>query len=318
MRISYILRKIFVVLPVIFVISLLCFNMIYFAPGDAGKLLLETKSGRGDRFSASDIADFSERTGLDLDVVEAYWNWSGDLLKGDMGESVLYSEPVSSVVNRYFRNTLVMVGIAFVVYLITGISLGFASGLRPGGFFDRLNRFWATLTLSLPSFWIATLVLFLSTKFFPGFPVLYFDGWRSFVVPGVIMGLIFAGNLAMMLRDRVLRVSEEDFIDCAKAMGISRSDVVWRHIFPNVLATMISVSALDLSFMLMGSLVLEKIFSIPGIGQLFLKAVNVKDYFLVAGCTLYFCLSVSLCNLIAELIYPFIDRRQVCSRNKKL
>ena len=130
------------------------------------------------------------------------------------------------------------------------------------------------------------------------------------------MGLLFSGNLAVLLRDRVLRIYEEEFIACAKAMGISGPDILWRHTLSNALPTIISVSALDLSFMLMGSLALEKIFSIPGLGQLFLKAVSIKDYFLIAGCTLWFCLSVSVCNLLAEILYPLIDRRLICSRSE--
>lgn len=315
MRISIIIRKMLGFVPMIFLISLLCFTMVYFSPGDSSKRLLETKSGR-DLFSAEDIANFSDRVGIKTDIIRAYMNWTNNLIKGDMGYSILYSEPVYDVVCRHAANTISLVLIAFICYITTGVFLGFSSGLSPGGTIDRISRLWATISLSLPEFWIAGLVVYTVSKFIPALPVLYFSGPISFILPGVLMGLLYAGNLAVLLRDRVIRIGQEEFISCAQAMGISRANILWKHILPNALPTIVSVSAIGLSSMLMGSLLIEKIFSIPGLGQLFLKAVYIKDYSLMAACTLFFCLAVCICNLVAEIIYPIIDRRLLWPKKK--
>lgn len=302
-------RQLLLLIPTFLFISFISFAIIYHSPGDAGKKLLTKKSGSC-RHTQEQIDEFTERLDLPENMVIAYSRWISGMVKGDMGRSNLYSEPVKSVIARHALNTASLVGIALVFYLVSGIYIGFMAGAHPGGVLDRLSHLWATLNLSLPTFWLATVVLWLTVKLFPNIPVLYFSGFASLGVPGVLMGFLYAGNLMKLLRDRVLRISEEEFVSAAQIMGLSNRQILWKHIFTNALPTIISVVALDLPLMMMGSLVIEKIFSIPGIGSLLLKSINAKDYFLIAGCVFYICIIVAICNFLAELVYPLIDRRR--------
>lgn len=310
MRKSTILRRVMMLIPSLFVISILSYALVFFAPGNQAKDLLIKKTGSC-QYSDEQIKDFSERLNLNKNFISSYKGWLKLALKGDFGESLIYNKKVSVLIRERLIVTLNMLVYALFIYVLLGLSFGIVAGIKPKGFCDKISSFWASLSMSLPTFWISLLALWLINKIFPSLPIFYYSGELSLLISGLLMGMIFSSNLMRILRDRVVFINKQNYIYSAIAMGLNSFELKIFHILPNIVPSFISVLVLDFSSMLVGSMIFEKIFSIPGFGILILDAIYVKDYPLVAGTVCILCSIICILNFIAELIYVYFDRRHI-------
>lgn len=308
MRKSTILRRIIMLLPSLFIISALSYALVFFGPGNQAKDLLIKKTGSC-QYSDKEIKDFSQRLDLNKSFISSYKGWLKSALKGDLGESLIYNRKVSILLKERLMVTIRMLIYALIVYIILGLSFGIVSGIKVGGICDRVSSYWASLSMALPTFWISLLALWTINKLFPSLPIFYYAGEISLLVPGVLIGMIFSSNLMRILRDRVVFIKKQNYIYSAKAMGLNSLQIKIYHIIPNLIPSFVSVLVLDFSAMLSGSMIFEKIFSVPGFGLLILDAIYVKDYPLIAGSICILCSIICILNLTAELIYVYFDRR---------
>ena len=297
------------VIPTILLVSLLSFAFLYFAPGDAAELLLMEKSGTA-TLTDEDIQAFAQSKGLNTGFFSMYSTWFGGVLRGNLGTSYLDGRNINARIVFALGKTLLMSLIALGTYLVFGVVTGILSAVYRNGIVDRIAKYWTVLSTSIPVFWIGLFVVWLlSVKF----GVLQTVGRRSnasLIVPGMLMGLVYAGNLIVIVREKALIILEEPFVMHARAMGAKRRAILMGHVLRNVLAPAIAAATLAFSGFISSGVLMENVFSLSGFGKLLMDAVNVKDYMVVASATLLLGVIVCISNMLADILYALIDRRE--------
>ena len=302
------IRRIIFIIPTIILVSLLSFALLYLSPGDTGMLVLREK-GNTIVVTEKEAEIFAESKGLNTSFFAQYTSWFGGVLQGDLGTSYLDSQNINERIATAMGKTLIMTMIALGVYIIFGTAAGILSAVFPTGIVDRLAKYWAVLSTAIPVFWISLFIVWLlSVKL----GILKTVGSRSnssLILPGVLMGIVYAGNLIVIVKEKALLVLEEPFVLSARALGVKRRVVLRSHVLKNILAPVIAAAALAFSSFIGSSVLMENIFSLSGYGTLLMDAVNIKDYMVVASATLVLGTLVCIINMIADIIYGFLDRR---------
>jgi len=311
---SFLARRIITVfIPTLLGISILVFGAMRMIPGDFVDILI----GIGPDVSAEQREDIARAYGLDKPLPVQYALWLGNTLTGDMGTSLRSGKPVASEILNRLPVTLELAGLATIASLIMAIPAGIVSALTRGRPTDSVLRVFALVGLSVPNFLIATmLVLFVSTRwsFFPttGFvPVSEGLGanLKSLVLPTISLGAVLAASIMRMTRSSLLEELGKEYLTVARAKGLAEKSVVMRHAVRNALVPVITVVGIQTGFMLGGTVIIEQVFAIPGIGRLALDAVNQRDYPLVQGTTLFIAAAFVLMNLLTDVIYSVVDPR---------
>ena len=311
---SFLARRIITVfIPTLLGISILVFGAMRQIPGDFVDVLI----GVGPDVSEQQREDIARSYGLDKPLPVQYVLWLGNVLQGDMGTSLRSGKPVASEIINRLPVTLELAGLATVASLVLAIPAGIVSALRRGRMSDSVLRLVALVGLSVPNFLIATmLVLFVSTKwsFFPttGFvPITEGIGanLKSLALPTLALGALLAASVMRMTRSSVLEELGKEYLTVARAKGLAERAIVLRHAVRNALVPVITVVGIQTGYMLGGTVIIEQIFAIPGIGRLALDAVNQRDYPLVQGTTLFIAAAFVLMNLVTDVIYSVVDPR---------
>jgi peptide/nickel transport system permease protein len=303
-----IIRRIAFIIPTIMLISLLAFGLLYFSPGNAAMLMLRERTNVA-TLTSQDAAEFAESRGLNAGVFRLYSKWFGGVLKGDLGTSYIDGRNVNSKIAGAMGKTLKLAMIALVVYTAAGTMMGMLSTVYHNGIFDRVTKYWSVLSASIPVFWISLFAVWL---FSVKLKILTTVGKRcdlSLIFPGVLMGLIYTGNLIIIVKEKTRLVLEESFVLSARALGVRKSVILRSHVLKNILAPVIATSTLAFSDFVSSGILMESIFSLSGFGTLLRDAIAVKDYMVVAGATLVMGALVCTVNMLADIAYSFIDRR---------
>jgi peptide/nickel transport system permease protein len=311
---SFLARRIITVfLPTLLGISILVFGAMRLIPGSFVDVLI----GVGPDVSQEQRDDIARSYGLDKPVPVQYLLWLGNTLQGDMGTSLRTGKPVAEEILRRLPVTLELAGLATLFSLILAIPAGVLSAVTRGRALDGVLRIVALIGLSVPNFLIATmLVLFVSTQwsFFPttGY-VSIADGLganlKSLVLPTISLGALLAASVMRMTRSSVLEELGKEYLTVARAKGLSNRVVVMRHAVRNALVPVITVVGIQTGYLLGGTVIIEQVFAIPGIGRLALDAVSQRDYPLVQGTTLFIAAAFVLMNLVTDLVYGLVDPR---------
>ena len=302
------IQRIVLILPTILVISLLAFSLLYAAPGDTAMLILRERTNIS-TLTEEDAAAFAESRGLNTGFFELYKGWLSGVVKGDLGTSYVDGQSVNPQVSAALAKTLKLALIAWAVYTITGTIVGMLSAVYRNGIFDRITKYWSVLSTGIPVFWISLFAVWL---FSVKLGVLTTVGKRSdlsLIFPGVLMGLVYTGNLIIIAREQTRLVLEEPFVLNARAMGVRKGVILHGHVAKNILPPVVATSALAFSDFIGASILMENVFSIAGFGTLLTKAISVKDYMVVASATLVIGVLVCIVNVLADTAYGFIDRR---------
>lgn len=311
---SFLARRIITVfIPTLLGISILVFGAMRLIPGDFVDILI----GIGPDVSAEQREDIARSYGLDKPLPVQYALWLGNTLTGDMGTSLRSGKPVANEIFSRLPVTLELAGLATIASLIMAIPAGIVSALTRGRPTDSVLRVFALVGLSVPNFLIATmLVLFVSTRwsFFPttGFvPVSEGLGanLKSLVLPTISLGAVLAASIMRMTRSSLLEELGKEYLTVARAKGLAEKSVVMRHAVRNALVPVITVVGIQTGYMLGGTVIIEQVFAIPGIGRLALDAVNQRDYPLVQGTTLFIAAAFVFMNLVTDVIYSVVDPR---------
>lgn len=306
-------RLITIFLPTLFGMSILVFGAMHLIPGSYVDVLL----GIGTDISEEQRQNVVRQYGLDQPVPVQYVKWLGNVLTGDFGESLKSGKPVTSEIISRLPVTLELAVLATITSLILAIPAGIVSALNRGRWPDTVLRLIALIGLSVPNFLIATmLVLFISTQWTvlptTGFVPISEGIWpnlKSLIMPTISLGALLAAAIMRMMRSSMLEELGKEYLTVARAKGLQQKTVIMGHAFRNSLIPVITVVGIQTGYMLGGTVIVEQVFAIPGIGRLALDAVNQRDYPLVQGTVLFIAAAFVLMNLVTDVVYGFVDPR---------
>lgn len=303
-----IIRNIVLLFPMLFIVTLISFAVVYYAPGDAAALLLEENLQR-DNVTEEEARQYGEKIKINGSFNKLYGRWITGVLKGDFGRSYSKGKSVVSVLMPRYKITLIIAFLSIAFEISVSFPLGLHAGIKPGGVSDKIVGIWAVITCAIPAFWIGLICLwFLSIKLHFKYAIGY-AGLQSLLIPAFIMGIISCGQLSCTIRRKSREISSSSFIEFAHAQGLSDKDILFCHMLRHILPSAISVIILDLSGFVGGAIILEEIFNIPGFGSMVLEAIKIKDYPLISGSLFFIGAMVCFLNLAADSIYPSIDAR---------
>ena len=298
-------------IPVLIFVAILTFLLMHLLPGDPAVLIA------GDGADAEAIARVRRDLGLDRPLLEQLWLWLSSLMQGDFGRSLMLNQSVASAVIERLPVTLSLAFVAFVITIPTGIALGVVAAVYRDTWIDTAVMGLALVGVSVPNFWIAILSVILFSVTLGWLPSAGYaplgDGigaWlRALIQPAVVLALFQIGFLARMTRSEMLEVLGQDYIRTARAKGVSEARVVMKHGFRNTLVSVITVSGYIFSLLIGGSVVIEQIFALPGIGRLLVQAIMARDYPVVQGTMLLLGFAFVFINVAIDLIYTAVDPR---------
>jgi len=307
----YLLRRLGQAVVVLFGVSIAVFSIIHLVPGDPVRLAL------GTRFDQETYDALVARAGLDDPLVVQYANWLAGALTGDLGVSFRSGQPVTEIILERLPATVSLACGAIVVALVIALPLGLVSALRPRSAVDYVATFVSQAGISIPDFWlaiVAILVFALTLGWLPssGYVGLTDDPveWaRHLILPSVVVGTVSGAILTRFVRSSALEALGQDYTRTAHAKGLPPRLVINRHVLRNALVPVITVTGIQLAYLLSGVVVVEVVFAWNGLGQLALQAVETRDYPLLQGAVLLFALFFLVVNLAVDLIYAVVDPR---------
>jgi peptide/nickel transport system permease protein len=300
---KYILRRLLMMIPVMLGVTFLVYFIISLTPGDVAANIL----GVGATEEA--IIELTEEMGLDDPIIVQYGRYMGDLLTGDMGTSYSTGKAVSSEIGQRFPNTFKLTISAIFLSVLISIPIGVVSATRQYSIFDNVGMVIALIGISMPSFWTGLILIIIFSLKLGWFPSGGMDGIQSLILPAFTLAIASTASITRTTRSSMLEVIRQDYINTAKAKGVSRKVVIRKHALKNALIPAITVIGLEFGVLLGGAVLTETVFSWPGIGRLMVESIQRKDTPMVLGCIIVFALAFSLVNLLIDILYAYIDPR---------
>ncbi len=314
----FLLRRSLQAVLLVFIVLTITFILLQLAPGDPMARYYNPE------IAPETVELIRERMGLDKPVAEQYLRWMGSFVRGDFGTSLRYNRPVKSLLADAIPNTLRLTVSALFLYIVCGVALGVASAVRRHSLFDRVNTVSALFVYSIPSFWLAfMLILLFSLKLgiLPsshmqtvgagelGGVALFLDRLWHLVLPAFVLGVSSAAGMARYMRGSMLDVFKEDYMRTAKAKGLPASRIYLKHAIKNAALPAVTIIGLSIPFLLGGAVVTEKVFSWPGMGSLMVDAIYGRDYPVLLAVNFVVSVMVILGNLLADIGYAVLDPR---------
>lgn len=311
----FIVQRLITSIPTLFGVSLLVFVAIRMIPGDAITTMLGTEAGL---LTETQRASLERYFGLDKPAHEQYFIWLSNLAQGDMGHSVRYGQPVLTLILDRFPVTIELALLSMTIALLVGIPLGTMSAVMHNSVIDMVGRIFAMIGLAAPNFLVGTLMIYVLSVYFGILPNAgnYVDfkddpveNLKQLIFPALTLGLSFSASVMRTTRSAMLEVLSEDYVRTARSKGLRQRTVIFRHALRNALIPVVTLSGVELGYLLGGTVIVEKIFALPGLGRLTLTAIDQRDYALIQGATLFIAFNFVLINLLVDLIYTVLDPR---------
>jgi peptide/nickel transport system permease protein len=304
-----IIRRLFLALITLFIISLIVFIGVEALPGDSATGYL------GQMATPESLAALREEFGLNDPVVQRYFDWLGDILKGDLGVSMVKRKPVAELIGNRFRNTLVLAMAAAVVGIPLAIVLGVIAGLMRDKWPDILVSTASIIAMTLPGFVTATLLIYvfaIRLEMFPAITLLptnvpVVELLPNIVLPIITLTLIMVAHILRLVRTNMIDVMTSDYVQMARLKGVPTRQIVFKHALPNAMLPTINVVALTLAWLLGGVAIIETVFNYPGIGKLMIGAITDRDFALVQGIAIILSAVFIALNLIADLLSMILN-----------
>jgi peptide/nickel transport system permease protein len=290
-------------LIVLFGVSTLVFLLLVLIPGDPVDVVL------GESAQAADREAMRTALGLDRPLWERWGAFYLDLLRGDLGDSLLRRQPVGALILQRLPATLQLAAAAFVLVLLVALPLGVLAARHRGRWPDRLAQTFALVGVSIPNFWLGPLLVLLFSVALGWTPVSGNQEPGSLILPALTLGLSMAAITTRMVRSSLLEIESQHFLRTARCKGLSEGAVMWRHSLPNALLPVITVLGLQLGGLLAGAVITEVVFAWPGLGSLMVDAIHQRDYPVVQGVVLVIALGYVLANRAADLLVGRLDPR---------
>ncbi len=307
----HILRRLLQAIPVVLISSIIVFSILQLVPGDPATNLA------GPDASDEDVQVIRERLGLDKPIAQQYLEWIGNALRGDLGDSFRNSRSVSELLRGALAPTLELTLVAFTIELVLGVILGVMAGTHLRSGWDWALSAFTMLGIAIPHFVLGLIFIYFISFRLDLLPIggrvaLTEDplvAMRYLILPALVLGMTGAAVLARFVRTSIAQVMNQDYIRTARAKGLASRAVVIRHGLRNGLVPVVTVIALQFAALLTGSVVVENVFSRPGIGRLVVGAIQARDYPVVQGALLFLVFGFILINLLADIMYGVLDPR---------
>ena len=315
---DYILRRVLLVIPSVFVLTVLVFGMVRLLPGDVvDTIAAQLSGGRGGEIDPALKERIRQDLGLDRPIYIQYFVWVSEIVRGDLGASLLTKIDIVEDIKRRFPITFELVIFTLVLMVLWGLSIGIFSAVRQDSWMDYVLRSVAILGLSVPFFWTAVLLLLFGSLWFNWSPPwgvneFFDDPWlniQQFFFPAMILAVSQGSQVARMTRATVLEVMRQDYIRTARAKGLVDRAILMRHALKNAMIPVVSLIGINFAFALGGTVVLEQIWGLPGMGQLMLAAIKQRDYPVIQGVILFTGTLVMIINLLVDLSYGWLNPR---------
>ncbi|MBO3761421.1 ABC transporter permease [Ciceribacter sp. L1K22] len=310
---AYILKRLIAVVPVLFGLSVIVFLVMALIPGDTATAIL------GAYATPENVARINRDLGLDKPLVQQYLIWIGNVLQGDFGRSYSLNRPVLDEVVERFQATLILAGVSLLLCSVIGLLAGIVSAVRQFGWVDRLVTLFVLAGISMPSFWLGLLLIYLFAvqwRILPpsGMYAVYGGGDLKdllfhLVLPAITLAVVAAGVVARLTRAAMLEVLRQDYVRTARAKGLTEGRVIYAHAFRAALVSVIPIIGIQAGFVLGGAVYIETVFQWPGIGAMLVKAISTRDILLVQGGVLVVAASYVLFNLAADVVQSMLDPR---------
>lgn len=293
--------------------SLLVFLMIRLIPGDAVAIML----GANTEITEAGLQELRSRLGLDQPILIQYWHWITSALQGDFGTSIWTGRPVAQEILANLWPTLQLTFLSVLFGAALSIPLGCFMAARRGSFSELVTRILTITGLTIPSFWLGIVALFLAAKYLPGVSLLGYvpfheaplDNLKRMILPVIALSLPMLANLSRLVRSAMLDALNQDYTRTAKAKGASRRRVIYKHALANALIPFVTSVGVSAGYLLGGAIVIEQVFAIPGLGRLVLGAIAERNYPLVQATILVMTTGFVLVNFLVDMLYLAIDPR---------
>jgi len=299
----FLARRLVLTIPVLLGVATLVFSLIHLIPGDPAQAML------GEAAPQADVDELRHRLGLDRPLLEQYGVFLQGLAKGDLGTSLRTGQPVTAQIIERMPATIELAAAAMLVAIAFAIPLGIIAAVRRGTAVDHAAITLSLAGVSVPNFWLGPLLAIIFAVELGWLPVSGRGTWAHLVLPAVSLGAALAAILARMTRATMLEELREQYVQAARARGVSRLRAVLRHAFRNSLIPVVTLLGLQFGAVLTGAVITETIFAWPGIGRLLIQSIGFRDYPLVQGCILLIALTYVGVNLLTDMLYGVLDPR---------
>lgn len=308
----YLFRRVMLAIATVFIISFLVFSFIRLLPGDIVRQLLESSG-----YDPKREAELRRELGLDSPFTHQYVRWVSGVLHGYLGKSLWSGESVTDLIRRRLPVTVELTALALLTASVMGVSVGSIAAMTQDSWLDYAARSVSIFSISVPYFLVAMLTVSLPARLWGWTPPVYrypllenpIEHFMSMLLPGVVLGIYLAGAVARMTRSSLLEVLRLDYVRTARSKGLTERVILYRHAMKNAIIPVLTLQSLQFAFLLGGSVIVETVYGLPGIGRLLNDSLSVRDYTVVQGVTLTFSAILVITNLAVDVIYGVIDPR---------
>ena len=312
----YIVKRLLLFIPTVFLASLFVFLLMRIVPGDPALIILGGLSGEG-TYTQQDLENLQRELGTDRNIAVQYGDWAWGILRGDLGKSLFRDVPVTDDLKFRIPLTLELAVMASIISFLLAVPLGVVSALKPDSIFDYAARIFTFTGISIPIFVSGIVVVYVLVNVFSWFPPIgYAHIWdeplknlQQMIFPAVTLAFYQMNFIARVTRSAMLEVMREDYIRTARSKGLRESSVVLLHALKNAFLPVITVSGWAFGLLLGGTVIIEKIFAVHGMGTLLLDSILARDYTMIQAMVLIFTVGVMTVNLIVDLVYAWVDPR---------
>lgn len=301
---KYILKRLAMMIPVLLGVTIIVFSLMYISPGDPAKLIL------GETATQAEVDSLREELGLNDSYIERLGAYVGDIaFKGDFGSSYVTGRPVMTEILERFPKTVTLALLSSIISIVIGITAGIISATKQYSVFDNVATAISLVGVSMPTFWQGLMAIIIFSIWLGWLPASGSYGWEYWIMPSAILGTASAASIMRMTRSSMLEVIRQDYIRTARAKGQSEFVVIMKHALKNALIPVVTVVGMQFGSLLGGSVLMESVFAIPGLGKYMIDSIKTRDFPVVLGSVLFLAFVFSFINLLVDILYSFIDPR---------
>jgi peptide/nickel transport system permease protein len=315
---TYIIRRLILIIPTLLLVTIIVFLSVRFIPGSIIDMM--TSSMTLEELSIEGMTPrgyITHLLGLDEPIYEQYGSWLVHVMRGDLGRSLWTDREITEEIIHRLPISLELGFLALVTSMLIAIPIGIYSAVRQDTIGDYVGRSFAILCISLPGFWLGTMVMVFPAVWWGWSPAMRYipitenlgQNLLQFIIPAVIMGMVMSGTTMRMSRTMMLEVLRQDYIKTAWSKGLKEKRVVIRHAMKNAMIPVITIIGLQVPVLIGGSVIMERIFNLPGIGRLLIDALGQRDYPIISGVNVVMATAVLVINLMVDIIYAYLDPR---------
>ena len=317
---TYIAKRAILFVPTMFLVTVAVFVIMRIVPGDPALIILgEGEDGAADNLTEEKLEKLRAKLGTDRPIYVQYGSWVGNMLKGDLGDSYFYEgkPEVTFYLKDRIPTTVELALMSLVLASIVAVPLGVLSAIKQDSVSDYAARIITLLGIALPNFWVAVMTIFFLVLIFEWAPPLAYekvwdDPWTNFqqlIFPAIALGTSNMAFIARITRSAMLEVLREDYIRTARSKGLAERVVVYRHALRNALLPVVTLFGFELGRLISGTVIIETIFLVPGMGKLLIDSIGNRDYPMIQAVVLMIAITVLVMNLVADLLYAWLDPR---------